>query len=284
MRLAAVTMVYDEAEFLPIWLAHYGREVGLEHCFVIDHGSDDGSTEALGRASRVRLPRSAHDDERRAGFVSGFCADLLSYYDAVIHTDSDEIVLADPAVAPSLAAYAAAMPAETITAIGLNVHHLPGIEPDFDLARPVGVQRRWVRFSAALCKPVLTRRPLRWAPGFHCADAPLRFDRLTLFHLRWFDQRLGLRRLARTRAMPWADPAAGAWQRCPDAELIASYAAIAGLPRRETDLAPDAEPLAGALARVRESQRGREGQRYSIDLAISVDELWSVPARFAERF
>ncbi len=282
MRLAAVTMVYDEAEFLPIWLAHYGREVGLENCFVIDHGSDDGSTERLGRASRIRLPRSAHDDERRARFVSGFCADLLGYYDAVIHTDVDEIVLADPAVAASLADYA--MPAETITAIGLNLHHLPGIEPDFDLARPVGAQRRWVRFAAALCKPVLTGRPLHWVPGFHCADAPLRFDSLYLIHLRWFDLALGLRRLARTRVMPWADPEAGAWQRCTDEEMRRSYAAIAGLPRRESALDPAAEPLASALARVVASQRGRENERYRIDLSLSVDELWLLPARLAERF
>jgi len=34
--LAVVTMVYNEEDFLPIWLKHYSRQVGLKNCFIID--------------------------------------------------------------------------------------------------------------------------------------------------------------------------------------------------------------------------------------------------------
>ena len=37
-------MTYNEPDFVPIWTRHYTRHVGTEHCYVFDHGSDDGST------------------------------------------------------------------------------------------------------------------------------------------------------------------------------------------------------------------------------------------------
>ena len=64
-----------------------------------------------------------------------------------------------------------------MTAIGLDVQHLPDEEAALDPRAPFGRQRQWVRFSAAMCKPALVRRAVHWAPGFHCCDAPLVLDR-----------------------------------------------------------------------------------------------------------
>lgn len=286
MKIAAVTMAYNEPEYLPIWVRHYARQVGSRHCYVIDHGSDDGSTDGLGDVTVVRIPRSPQDDTRRARFLSRFCAALLEWYDWVIHADVDEIALPDPQLYPTLQEYCADAPPEVVTAVGFNLHHLPECEPPIDLARPITEQRGWVRFSAAMCKPVLIRRAVDWAPGFHCAaDAPVVFDRLFLFHLRWFDQALGLRRLAKTRAMPWADPNAGAWQRVEDAEFVALCDRIARLEQREGvafDIA--VPPLRDAIQAVLDSQEGREHERYKIDLHRDVDELWEIPSQFRGAF
>ena len=46
-RVAALTMVRDEAVFLPIWCRHYLRQVGYGNLYVLDHASRDGSTESL---------------------------------------------------------------------------------------------------------------------------------------------------------------------------------------------------------------------------------------------
>ena len=282
MRIAAVTMVYDEPDFLPLWAAYYGGQLGAAQCYVIDHGSDETSMQGLGAINRLRLPRSPQDDPRRARAIGQFCAALLAYYDAVIHTDVDEFLLPDPYRHASLAAACAASAAAVTTAIGLNLHHLPDSEPSFDAARPVLHQRRWVRFAAALCKPALIRRPVVWAPGFHCADAPLCLGDLFLLHLRWFDRDIALRRLAKTRAMPWADPAAGAWQRGSDAELLADFERIAGLARSEAVVFdPDTPPLSNAIERLQESAREHAGQPYAFDLDLAVDELWSLPLGFA---
>jgi len=286
MKIAAVTMVYNEPDFLPIWARHYAGQVGERHCYVIDHGSEDGSTEGLGKANVVRIPRSALDDEQRSRFLSRFCASLLEWYDWVVHSDADEIVLADPRFHRTLIEYCADGPPEVVTAAGFNLHHLPRSEPPIDLARPVTEQRRWVRFSGAMCKPVLIRRAVEWVPGFHCAtDAPVTFDRLFLFHLRWFDREIGLSRLAKTRVMPRTNPEVGAWQRVGDAEFISQLDRVADLTRRDSvgfDLA--APPLGDAVRAFVDSQKGREHERYKIDLDLTVDELWAMPSRFRGTF
>ena len=286
MPIAAVTMAYNEADHLPIWARHYARHVGARHCYVIDHGSSDNSTENLGEINVVRIPRSPQDNGRRTRFLSRFCASLLDWYDWVIYTDVDEIVLPDPRLYPTLERYCANGPPEVVSAVGFNLHHLPDAEPPLDLARPVTEQRRWVRFSAAMCKLVLIRRPVEWAPGFHCAsDAPVAFDRLFLFHLRWFDKDLGLKRLAKTRAMAWADPNAGAWQRVQDSEFVGLLQRVARVTKRE-DMAFDITlpPLSEAVQAVLDSQRGREHETYKIDLHRDVDELWAIPPRFRGAF
>ncbi len=284
MTLAAVTMVYNEAVFLPIWLSHYVGQVGAANCYVIDHGSDDGSTAHLGDVNVIRLPRSPHDDVRRAHFVGQFCAALLGYFSGVLHTDVDEIVVADPARHASLAAYGDACRFDVVSAVGLNVLHLND-ETAYDPIQPILSQRSGVMFSSALCKPVLIRRPVQWSPGFHSTDTAVAFDTLFLFHLRYFDRDTALARLARTRTMPWADSAAGAHQRVTDPEflsLLDNFASMAWC--RDVAFDITAAPMRDWTEAVRNSQTGREDDVYRIDLHLNNYQIWPIPKRFAKIF
>jgi hypothetical protein len=284
MKVAAVTMVYNEAVFLPIWRRHYSRQVGAANCYVIDHGSDDGSTKNLGEVNVLRLPRSPHDDVRRAQFLSRFCTALLGYFSYVLHTDVDEIVAADPARHSSLAAYAASCPFDVVSAVGLNVLHLDE-EAAYDPGRGVLSQRSGVMFSSALCKPVLIRRPVQWSPGFHSADAAVQFDDLFLFHLRYFDRTASLARLARTRTMPWADSAAGAHQRVTDTEFLSLLDNFATMDWcRDVAFEITAAPMRDCIEAVCRSQIGRESDTYRIDLQLNRYEIWPIPARFTGIF
>ena len=284
-RVAAVTMAYNEPDFAPLWAAHYAAELGARNCFVVDHGSDDGSLDALGGVNLLRIPRSPQDDRRRARFVSQFCASLLTWYDAVLHTDIDEILVADPARHASLATYAASDPRPVVSAIGLDLVHVPDRERPLARGLPVTRQRHWLRFSSAMCKPVLIRRAVDWAPGFHSVNADPEWGELYLFHLRYADLGRGLLRLAKTRTQPWQEEAAGAHQRMTDADWEAMLRAMAGLDRRHAGaLRPEEAPLAPWLERVRASAAGRTGETYRIDLHISGDELWRLPGRFVDRF
>ncbi|NHN84304.1 glycosyltransferase family 2 protein [Acetobacter musti] len=284
--LAVVTMAYNEGELLPVWCRHYAAAVGAERCYVIDHGSSDGSTEALGGVNRIRIPRSPQDDTRRTRFISEFCASLLNWYDAVIHVDVDELLVANPDHFPSLAAYAACVePGGVRTAIGFDVVHALDGEPAIDWSLPVSEQRHWLRFSSAMCKPVLIRRSVAWAPGFHCIDEAPAFDDLYLFHLRYADQPSGLARLARTRRQPWASAEAGQHQRMADADWDAMLRGMSGLSRRDDIvLGRDDVTLEHWLGRVMESTVFRRDELYRLDLHISGDELWRLPSRFIGRF
>src|SRR5262245_11380328 len=96
MAIAAITMAYNEAAFLPIWVNHYGSALGESNLFVIDDGSTDGSASANGGYNYLRKGRAAFDEDDRALLVSEFHKQLLSAYDTVIFTDVDELIVVDP--------------------------------------------------------------------------------------------------------------------------------------------------------------------------------------------
>ncbi|WP_158746095.1 glycosyltransferase family 2 protein [Acidisphaera sp. L21] len=268
---------------LPVWARHYARQVGADHCYVVDHGSTEPLVLPPG-VNTIRIPRSPHDDQRRARFISGLTASLLNYYDWVIHTDVDELVLADPHHFSDLPAFCAATSLQTVSTIGFDVQHVPVIEPPLNPASPLGDQRQWVRFTSAMCKPVLTRRAIAWAPGFHCADQPLAFAPLYLFHLHWADRDIGMQRLKKTRDMAWAKGDFGAHQRVADRDWAELFDAMAALPRLDpVEFDPAAAPIRDWLKRTVDSGIGREHETYTFDLHVNAGELWSIPPHFRAR-
>ncbi len=286
MTVAALTMVFNEAEYLPVWLRHYTGRLGQAACHVIDHGSDDGSVAAalaeFPGIGVIRLPRTPHDDARRAAMVSELAASYLRYYDAVLYTDVDELVV--PARADGFAGLDLAALPEIAYAVGLNVLQMPE-EGKLDPTRPVGEQRRFAWFASALCKPVLARRKPAWAPGFHSADAAPVFGAFYLLHLRYADREIACRRLARTRQMPWAAQAGGAHQRVTEAEFLAMFERLQAMDRVEPAVfAPDAPPLADWIERVQAASIGRAAEVYRFPLDIENYRLWALPKGLRERF
>lgn len=205
-RIAAFTMAYNEAAFLPLWLDYYGAQLGRENLYVLDHGSTDGSTQDLAPTSVVHVPRADRfDEDQRAAFVSRFQASLLCYNDIVIFSDTDEFLVPRPSLFTGLRDYAARRCDRAVTAVGLDVVHRPDIEPPLDLSRPVLAQRGFAQFRAEYCKTLMSRIPLEWAPGFHCCQiAPHVDPDLFLFHLKRADRDLALAALRRFRGLAWS--------------------------------------------------------------------------------
>ena len=203
----------------------------------------------------------------------------------MLYTDVDELVIADPSHHRDLPTFCShAGTADTITAIGFDIQHVPGIEAALDPNLPIGLQRGWARFTSAMCKPVLTKRPLRWAPGFHCSEHQLSFGRLYLFHLHWADRSLGLSRLRKTREMPWADEQFGRHQRVTDEAWTALFQGMADLPRSsDVTLDPGELPIKEWLARTENSCVERAGEMFKLDLGLNAAELWAIPQHFRDR-
>jgi glycosyltransferase involved in cell wall biosynthesis len=196
MKIAVLTMVFNERHFLPIWIAHYGAVVGRENLYVVDDGSDDGSTSKLGAVKVLRGKKEVLDEDQRAAKLSAIQAELLTLYDVVIVTDADELIVVDPNLGMSLTEYIdKRVPIVTAT-VGFNLHYNmfedAPLQPDLPLLR----QRHFVQADYSYCKPLVSRVPLRWRPGFHTCEFYVDLNRdLVLFHLRAVDADIAYSRL-----------------------------------------------------------------------------------------
>jgi len=283
--LAIVTMVYNEPQHLTVWKRHYGSQVGEQACYVLDHGSTDGSTENLGHINRVRIPRSPQDDERRARAIGQFCASLLEWYDSVIYVDVDELLVADPERFPSLISFAQSSFLPAVTATGFDVIHRLGTEMALDYSQLISLQRRHIRFSSAMCKTVLIRQPVTWAPGFHCCTEilPDPCPNLFLFHLRYADLDSGLQRLTRTRVQPWCSDTVGQHQRLADTDWSDMLSSMSGLSVTEGELNESDTRFCAYRRSVQNSVSERVNERYRLDIHINGNELCHLPERFIGR-
>jgi hypothetical protein len=200
-RIAALTVVRDEAVMLPRWIGYYGAQLGNENLVVVDDRSTDGSTDDL--PCRV-IPHDGFPEGRfetaRMRLVSRIASRLLHDHDAVIFTDADEFLLADPDRYDGLRDFVAEHPDLPVAAgLGLNVVHHLDHEGPLDPDRPVLGQRRYAKFVGKLCKPSLKRVDARWAKASHGIRAPYEPDRgLLMAHLKFADLDL-LRRTADLR-------------------------------------------------------------------------------------
>jgi hypothetical protein len=203
---AVVTFVYNESVNLPIWRKYYASLFGERNLFIIDHDSSDGSTADLGQINKLWIAKDELNDHMRCVFMASFAKALLQYFKTVIYTDCDEIIVPDPARYADLPDYLDRNNFEYVAPVGLNVQHILSKEEPLDLARPILQQRRFVRFTSSMCKPLVTRIPIVWASGFHACDKPIRIDSdLFLMHLKTMDRDIALRRQKITREMKWAE-------------------------------------------------------------------------------
>lgn len=200
MPAAAITFVYNEAVNLPIWIAYFGRQLGTRNLFVVDLGTTDGSTDDLGDVNLIRVPRLEFDEYHKTTIINHLQRGLLQYYDTVMYTDGDELIVPDPEIYEGLNDYLARKDFEYVSCIGLNIQHIISIEDPLELDKPILSQRRFARFWSATCKPAITRVPLQWATGFHCCDRPPAIDpQLFMFHTKWMDYSLAMKRQKTSR-------------------------------------------------------------------------------------
>jgi hypothetical protein len=191
--VAAITMVRNESGMLPRWVRHYAAQCGgPEHLLVIDDNSSDGSTDDL-PCPVIRIPplTKGHFEPTRLSLLSKFAAGLLEAYDAVVFTDADEFLVAEPEKYATLVDLVADRPdVPVIGAMGINlVHHL-GSEDALDPDLPLLSQRRLAKFIPLMCKPAIKRVPAPWTAASHgVKGTPYGIDQdLYMFHAKFSDR------------------------------------------------------------------------------------------------
>lgn len=204
--VAIITMVYNEDVLLPIWLRYYGAHLGREHLYVIDDGSNDGSTAGLDGVNVIRLERAPIDEDNRSLAISLFHERMLRHYDVVIFTDVDEILVPDPLTKLGLLEYIARHTGAHTNAIGFDVIHNQFAEPEYSHALGVFGQRRYLKFTRSYCKQLIHRQPVTWGPGFHMTNhEPEVGVGLYLFHLRALDYELSRNRINNRNKLAWSE-------------------------------------------------------------------------------
>lgn len=196
MRTAIITMVHNEAVFLPLWIRHYNKFIDVQ-LIVIDNGSTDGSTDNIpDNVEKITFPHKEKiRDTLRITSISDLQNSLINYYNCVIYTDVDEFLVVDPELETDLISIIKDHQSQVISPIGLNLIQKLDREVEIDFDKSILNQRKHVIFTSAYSKPIITREKTRWMPGFHgCSQWPRVCPSIFLFHLRLVDLEFSLRR------------------------------------------------------------------------------------------
>ncbi len=286
-RVAVITIVRDEADMLPRWLAHYGGEFGHQNLFVLDDNTVDGSTDEL-PCVRYRLPAGpwkAGWGKTRLRLVNGLAAGLLAVNDVVIYTDVDEFLVADPESFSGLRAYLARrQDCDVIAPLALEVVHHPLLEPPLDPSRSILSQRRFVKYSPAMCKPLVRRSNSRWHSAFHASAESFSVDpELWMFHAKFADEGL-LRKTARARQTIHRSEGRGhpeSFWAMPEDAVVAKLAAWT----HDTTQAPEFDPAEIDLQDLVQPDRGGNWQAAANQVAsLDLTPVRQIPHRFYAAF
>lgn len=197
--LAVVTMVHGDYLFLKRWYDYYKAQVGAENLYIFSHGNDPKHREIAAEANVIALPRdeTMHMfDRRRWRMLSRFVSGLSQFYNWVILSDVDEIVIVDPKAASGILEYielhypdTGAAP-KNIAPLCMEIIHYPPNETlPVEEDKTILSRRRTYRPSRNYSKPCLVRGDVVFKAGGHLnnlAERHMPAD-MYLLHLKYFD-------------------------------------------------------------------------------------------------
>ena len=201
MKLAFVTMVWRDYWLLQKWVEHNSQLVPKSQLYVVNHGGDPEIDRIAAGCNLITIPRDEVTidlTKRRWTLVGNITNGLLAFYDRVICTDVDELLL-------------------HVGAEGDLISHLAGIDDDVAAISPVGLnllarpddgtdpaatvlQRHPnALLSARYTKPCIVSHPVSYTIGGHgLIGARFRIDpEIALFHLHYVTPDYGARMEAR---------------------------------------------------------------------------------------
>lgn len=162
MKIAAITMVYEEYSMLKKWYDHYGKLVGYENLYVVSHGDDPEHVKITPKASHITVPRDKlwGFEGRRQRSLADLQKSLYPYYDAVIRVDVDELIFVDPTLHDSLHdcfEKTGIDKTDAWFAVGFNLFSMDP-DQDVDLNSMISEQVRECFITHVYSKAVATRR------------------------------------------------------------------------------------------------------------------------------
>lgn len=173
-KIAAITMVRNDAFFVRKWIAYYGAQLGRENLYVFFDGEDQLIPPGCEDVNIQVVPhiegKVAKADRGRIEFLSRQAEQLFQRYDIVIGTDIDEFLVVDPMLGQTLPEFLSGLEGikgPCVSGLGVDVGQDVVREGPLDKEQPILTQRHAARLSTRYTKSSVLLRPAPWGSGFH---------------------------------------------------------------------------------------------------------------------
>lgn len=187
MKLAFVTMVWRDYWLLDKWVRHNACYVDRKCLYVLNHGGDPKIDEIAAGCNVINIPREELTidlDRRRWDLLGGITNGLLAFYDRVVCTDVDELIVYTGQ--GRLQDHLAASPADTVALSPVGLNLIPSAGP-VDLGAGVLEAHPQAILSAKYTKPCIVKSRVVYTIGGHgLVRGKFTIDPdLLLFHLHY---------------------------------------------------------------------------------------------------
>lgn len=232
-KCALFVMVQNENVFLPIWLKYYTKFFHADDLFVLDHRSEDGSVDRCAAKysfRRIRLEYPFSFDHLWFRFVANAMQEkLLKYYEYVIFTDVDEIIIPDPDYYSGLDEYIMKLKKKYVRCTGYELINMKEKEKPYESEKSVLSQRDYWYRTPFYDKTLISSQMLNWTIGFHRVKQIIKNHdkKLLLVHLHKLDYDLCWNKSLERSKLEWSQEELNAnrgWQnRITDPEKFNEY-------------------------------------------------------------
>ena len=164
-KCAVFTIVKNEDYFLPIWIKHYQRFFDNSDIYVLDHQSDDGSTNNLEVNVINVVNELTFDHQWLVDIVETHQAKLLEEYECVLFAESDEIIYCLDKPLNEMIDDFLEDTSDFVTAHGFEIKQ--NNEPNISINDEIIKNRNYWFESFSYSKTLLSKKKLNWIWGFH---------------------------------------------------------------------------------------------------------------------
>jgi hypothetical protein len=226
-KTAVFTIVKNESYFLPIWIKHHKKYFDESDIYVLDHQSNDGSTENITVNVVQVFNEFAFDHSWLVATVQNFQKDLLQKYECVLFAEADELIYTvDKSLNETIDEFLNDKTCNFACCMGYEV--IQNLENETSLTANDKIFKNrnyWFKYSD-YDKTLLSKIPLTWSVGFHTmfdGGKNYNYD-LRLVHLHRVDFELMLKR-HEERANKWnkKNDGLGSQHRIGDREGVLKY-------------------------------------------------------------
>ena len=166
-KSAVFTIVKNEDYFLPIWIKYYKKYFDESDIYILDHQSDNGSTNNLTVNVIPVINELAFDHQWLVDTVQNFQKELLEKYECVVFAESDELLYSiEKPLNEIIIDLINNKNQDYITCVGYEVIQMKD-EKSLTFEDEIFKNRNYWFKTFNYDKTLISKIPLNWCWGFH---------------------------------------------------------------------------------------------------------------------